>query len=109
MAMSSSSILNYWSHETNTASGGINGACGTNYGIDLADITFYGGGDANHVCNDDSAMELDEIRNIRTDSNMWPGAASGGGAGGWNGSFSCQHWTHWYGPLDTDGTAPNCP
>jgi hypothetical protein len=102
--LSSSSILNYWAHETTTSNTTTTGACGTGYGIDILDVTIFGNGDANHVCNDDSAMELDEIRNIRNDSSSWSG-----GTGGWNGSFSCNHWTHWYGPLNTDAEAPNCP
>jgi hypothetical protein len=83
----------------------LNGACtNSGYGIDIADITVYGSGDANHVCNDDSANELQSIRNAG-----YVGGAWSGGSGGWNGNFSCQHWTHWYGPLDSDGSYPNCP
>jgi hypothetical protein len=102
-SFSGSDLYSYEAYEANNTTT-IGGGCSTHYGIDIADITIYGGGDSNHVCNDDSARELDQIRYIRTDANNWSG-----GSGGWNGNFNCDHSTHWYGPLDTDAEAPNCP
>jgi hypothetical protein len=100
---SSSDLKSYWLSEANNTTT-IGAGCATHYGIDVADITIYGGSDSNHVCNDDSARELDEVRYVRSDANNWSG-----GSGGWNGNFTCEHSTHWYGPLDTDAEAPNCP
>lgn len=92
------SLYDYYSYEWYNDSNYVTGACQTHYGIDVADITVYGGGDPNHVCNDDSAFELDEIRYQRRDGSNWSG----------NG-YTCHFYSHWYGPLDSDGWAPNCP
>jgi hypothetical protein len=95
-------LLDYWSHESN---GGTNnasntGACWSGYGVDVADITWYGSGDPNHDCHDDSALELDEIRYARYDAGTWSGGPSGN---------ACYHSTHWYGPLNSAIYAPSCP
>jgi len=93
-------LLDFWSRENNTTTnnGSNTGACWSGYGIDVADITVYGSGDPNHVCNDDSAIEIQEIRNAGYIAGTWSG----------NG-HNCEHWTHWYGPLISDGYAPSCP
>lgn len=95
-----STLLDLWSKEENTGTNNSynTGACWSGYGIDVADVTVYGSGDPNHVCNDDSALEIQEIRNGAYIAGTWSG----------NG-HNCEHWTHWYGPLISDGYAPSCP
>jgi hypothetical protein len=98
-----STLLDYWSKEMNTTTnnGSNTGGCWSGYGIDVADITVYGSGDPNHECNDDSALEIQEIRNgAYIAGNVTKGIASG---------YNCEHWTHWYGPLMSDTNAPSCP
>ena len=98
-----STLLDYWSKEMNlgTNNSSNTGACWSGYGIDVADVTVYGSGDPNHECNDDSALEIQEIRNgAYIAGNVTSGIASG---------YNCEHWTHWYGPLMSDTNAPSCP
>ncbi|HEY2749327.1 MAG TPA: hypothetical protein VGL86_32135 [Polyangia bacterium] len=66
-------LLDYWSRENNTTTnnGGNTGACWSGYGIYEVWIHLNGSGHPNHDCNDDSAIELDEIRNARYDQGTW--------------------------------------
>jgi hypothetical protein len=93
------SLNDMWSKEENTGTNNSynTGACWSGYGIDIADITVYGSGDPNHECNDDSALEMQEIK-------------SGGYIGGtWSGGgFTCYFKSHWYGPLNSAMNAPGC-
>jgi hypothetical protein len=89
-------LANYFSNEqSQVTTGGSTGGCATHYGIDVADITVYGGGDPNHECNDDSALELQEITSGAYIAGNW----SGGG-------YACYFTSHWYGPLDSAFYAP---
>ena len=65
-------LLDFWSRENNTGTnnGSNTGACWSGYGIDEA-FHLYGSGHPNHDCNDDSALELDEIRWARYDQGNW--------------------------------------
>jgi hypothetical protein len=93
------SLNDMWSYERNTTTNNASntGACWSGYGIDVADVTVYGSGDPNHECNDDSALEMQEIK-------------SGGYIGGtWSGSgYACYFTSHWYGPLNSASSAPGC-
>ncbi len=66
-------LLDYWSRENNTGTNNSynTGACWSGYGIYEAWIHLQGSGHPNHDCNDDSALELDEIRNARYDQGTW--------------------------------------
>lgn len=96
-------LLDFWSREENTTTNNSSntGACWTGYGIDIADVTVYGSGDPNHVCNDDSALEIQEIRNA--------GYIQGNVTGGIASGDTCEFTSHWYGPLDSTMYAPSCP
>jgi hypothetical protein len=93
------SLNDMWSKEENTSTNNAynTGACWSGYGIDVADITVYGSGDPNHECNDDSAVEMQEIKT----GNYIPGNWSGSG-------FACYFTSHWYGPLNSASSAPGC-
>jgi hypothetical protein len=93
------SLNDMWSKEENTTTNNRSntGACWSGYGIDVLDVTVYGSGDPNHECNDDSALEMQEIK-------------AGGYIGGtWSGGgFACYFTSHWYGPLNSPSSAPGC-
>jgi hypothetical protein len=65
-------LLDFWSRENNTGTdnGSNTGACWSGYGIDEG-FHLYGSGHPNHDCNDDSALELDEIRYSQYDQGTW--------------------------------------
>jgi hypothetical protein len=91
-------LLDYWSRENNTSTNNSynTGACWSGYGIDVADITVYGSGDPNHECNDDSALEMQEIYN----HGYIPGNSFS------ENGYNCYFTSHWYGPLDSSSDAP---
>jgi hypothetical protein len=93
------SLNDMWSKEENTTTNNAynTGACWSGYGIDVLDVTVYGSGDPNHECNDDSAIEMQEIKS----GGYIPGTWSGSG-------FACYFTSHWYGPLDSASSAPGC-
>jgi hypothetical protein len=95
----STSLNDMWSKEENTSTNNAynTGACWSGYGIDVGDITVYGSGDPNHECNDDSAIEMQEIKS----GGYIPGNWSGNG-------FACYFTSHWYGPLNSAMSAPGC-
>jgi hypothetical protein len=66
-------LLDYWSRENNTGTNnGYNtGACWSGYGIYEAWVHLQGSGHPNHDCNDDTALELDEIRYAQYDQGTW--------------------------------------
>jgi hypothetical protein len=103
-ALTTNTLQAYWGYESNSSLS-IGGACtSSNYGIDILDINVYGADDPNHVCNDDSAMELQEIRNIARLAGNWSG-----GSGGWNNGFACSHNTTFFGQWESDIQPPACP
>ena len=95
-------LLDYWVDEPSGTTGTVSGACTSKYGIVVADITWYGAGNPDHVCNDDSAYELEEIKQHTKSTSYGTGANFAATLTG-DQAYNCQN------PGAVHMYAPPCP
>ncbi|MGO8999806.1 MAG: hypothetical protein ACLQVI_41300 [Polyangiaceae bacterium] len=95
-------LLDYWVDEPSGTTGTVSGACTSKYGIVVADITWFGAGNPDHVCNDDSAYELEEIKQHTKSTSYGTGANFAATLTG-DQAYNCQN------PGAVHMYAPPCP
>ena len=101
-AVAAPALLDYWVDEPSGTTGTVSGACTSKYGIVVADITLFGAGNPDHVCNDDSAYELEEIKQHTKSTTYGTGANFAATLAG-NQAYNCQN------PGAVHMYAPPCP